>query len=104
MWTRGEYFEQKNRRIVQQIENEGMSFLLFGFSSCRSKSTIFQGVVVYIDGFTRTPYQQLRQMICEHGGRFEPALYNVKITHFVAENVSHAKLLDLYRYIKIFSI
>lgn len=94
MWTRGEYFEQKNRRIVQQFENEGKcGFFIF---LNRLTSSIFQGVIVYIDGKTRTPYQELRRLVCDNGGRFEPALYNVKITHFVAENVSHAKLLDLY--------
>ena len=53
-------------------------------------------MIVYIDGFTRIPYQTLRQLICDNGGRFEPALYNVKITHFVAENLSYAKLEELY--------
>ena len=34
-------------------------------------------------------------MLCDHGGQFVPALYGTKITHFIAENVSHAKLQDL---------
>ena len=34
MWSRGEYFEQKNRRIVEQFKDEGkyLSFLLYSNS------------------------------------------------------------------------
>ena len=68
------------------------------FCFIRLISSLFQGVIVYIDGQTKTPYQELRKIICDNGGQFEPNLYKAKITHFVAENVSHAKLLDLYSF------
>lgn len=61
----------------------------------RQKSHIFEGVIAYIDGETSVPYTTLRQMMCDHGGRFEPVSFGVKLTHFVAENVSFAKYKDL---------
>ena len=63
--------------------------------SIRLKSTIFKGVSVYIDGHTQVPYQTLRQLICDHGGHFDPYFYGTGTTHFVAENVSHARMKRL---------
>ena len=63
--------------------------------SIRLKSTIFKGVSVYIDGHTQVPYQTLRQLICDHGGHFDPYFYGTGTTHFVAENVSHARMRRL---------
>lgn len=54
---------------------------------------------MYIDGHTQVPYQTLRQMICDHGGRFDPFFTGSGTTHFVAENLSHAKLKQLFLYI-----
>ena len=62
----------------------------------RKKSSIFEGVCAYIDGSTETSYLVLRQMICNHGGSFVPAMYGAKITHYIAENVSLAKKKSLY--------
>lgn len=67
----------------------------FVSTSRRKKSRIFEGVIAYIDGETKVPYNTLRQMMCDHGGRFEPVSFGVKLTHFVAENVSYAKYKDL---------
>ncbi|CBK19924.2 uncharacterized protein [Blastocystis hominis] len=75
MWTRGDYFAHKNKRIVEQTSFEG-----------EKKSSIFEGVCAYIDGSTETSYLVLRQMICNHGGSFVPAMYGAKITHYIAEN------------------
>lgn len=61
----------------------------------RVKSTLFAGLSMYIDGHTEVPYQELRRIICENGGRFEPYFSGSGITHFVAENLSHAKMRDL---------
>ena len=95
MWSRQEYFEQRNRRIVEQISERGELIVHSSPYPCRKKSSIFEGVIVYIDGHTSVPYTTLRQLVCDHGGRFEPVSFNVKLTHFVAENVSFAKYKDL---------
>ena len=96
MWSHHQYYEQKNRRIVEQITKQGESDpKRCSNCLCRSKSSIFKGVSVYIDGHTQVPYLVLRQMICDHGGRFDPFFTGSGTTHFVAENLSYAKLKQL---------
>ena len=51
---------------------------------------------MYIDGYTEVPYSTLRQLVCDHGGTFLPAMYGAVPTHYVAENVSYAKARSLF--------
>ena len=54
---------------------------------------------MYIDGHTEVPYQVLRQMVCDHGGRFDPFFTGSGTTHFVAENLSYARFKNLFFFI-----
>ena len=90
MWSRQEYFGQRNRRIVEQISERGEWVVHSSPYPCRKKSTIFEGVTVYIDGHTSVPYTPLRQGICDEDKQFKFVSFNVSQTHFDMENASIA--------------
>ncbi len=95
MWSRQEYFGQRNRRIVEQISERGEWVVHSSPYPCRKKSTIFEGVTVYIDGHTSVPFTSLRQGVCDEDKQFEYVSIDVNTTHSVVENAPFAKASDL---------
>lgn len=83
MWSRQEYFEQRNRRIVEQISERGEWIVHSSPYPCRKKSSIFNGVIMYIDGHMSVLFTPLRQGICDEDKQFK----------FVSSYVSQAQLV-----------
>ena len=83
------YFVVKRRKLRSQFEamaGEGKT----------SKSTIFEGVTIYVNGWTQPNAGELKAMIYEHGGKYEYHLSSRShVTHTIASNLPNAKILNL---------
>ncbi|KAL2939168.1 DNA repair protein REV1 [Bienertia sinuspersici] len=64
----GSYMAVKNKKLQDQFDAEASN------SSCNgsdSAKPIFQGVAIFVDGFTIPSSQELRAFMLKHGGKFE---------------------------------
>ncbi|XP_041377375.1 DNA repair protein REV1-like [Gigantopelta aegis] len=79
----GGYREAKKQKLHEQFHTENKG------------STIFKGVAVYINGYTKPSSDELRRLLTLHGGRFEHFLYKKQVTHIVATNLPNSKIHSL---------
>ncbi|PPQ70407.1 hypothetical protein CVT26_013824 [Gymnopilus dilepis] len=90
----GEYMRRKRAKL--QIQNAAISQTGDGL-----KSQIFKGIAIYINGWTRPSVQELRRLIVEHGGIFQPYLdQKALVTHIVTCSLTPAKLRE-FKYMKV---
>ncbi|RKP21526.1 DNA/RNA polymerase [Rozella allomycis CSF55] len=73
-----QYFQEKKRKLEQQ-------------NSCTLKTNIFHGLVFHVNGYTNPPLTTVRDLVCEHGGRYAQYLSR-EVTHIVCTNLPMAKL------------
>ncbi|KAL0737153.1 hypothetical protein Bca4012_013363 [Brassica carinata] len=85
----GSYMEVKNRKLQNQFENEASS----GVSS--SEKLIFQGVSIFVDGFTIPSHQELRGYMMRYGGKFENYFSRRSVTHIICSNLPDSKVKNL---------
>ena len=90
MWSRQEYFEQRNQRIVEQISERGEWIVHSSFYPCRKRSSIFECISVNASSHTSVPYTPLRQGVCDGDKQFKSVSFNMSQTHFDIENASIA--------------
>jgi DNA repair protein REV1 len=64
--------------------------------SLMQHSSIFKGVVIYVDGRTDPPQHVLKDLIIRHDGRFEQH-YTSTVTHMVAMTLPNTKIEKLGR-------
>ena len=84
-WSMGEYFQAKRRKLDDQFQSMG-----------QVQSSIFEGVNIYVNGWTQPNADELKRMIHTHGGHYEYNLYhNPKITHTIATNLPNSKVKNL---------
>ncbi|CAG7873249.1 unnamed protein product [Brassica rapa] len=85
----GSYMEVKNRKLQDQFETEASS----GVSG--SEELIFQGVSIFVDGFTIPSHQELRGYMLRYGGRFENYFSRRSVTHIICSNLPDSKVKNL---------
>ena len=84
-WDLREYFQAKRRKLRDQFHDMGCA-----------QSSIFEGVTIYVNGWTQPNADELKRMIHAHGGSYEYNLYsNPKITHTIATNLPNVKVKNL---------
>ncbi|KAF9325988.1 deoxycytidyl transferase [Podila minutissima] len=59
---------------------------------------IFEGLVIYVNGYTYPPIQELRKMIVQRGGEWCQFLSKSSITHIIASNLTQAKMKEFRNY------
>ncbi|KAF9188156.1 deoxycytidyl transferase [Haplosporangium sp. Z 11] len=59
---------------------------------------IFEGVIIYVNGYTDPPIHELRNMIVQRGGEFRQFLSKSQITHIIASNLTQAKMKEFRNY------
>ena len=88
-YTRSNYFSDKERKQLQRDEkNKG------------SKSHIFQGCIIYVNGYTK-PWNRLKlhKEIVSHGGQFKHHLTKLSgVTHIIASNLPLKKRIQFQKY------
>ncbi|KIJ63335.1 hypothetical protein HYDPIDRAFT_92853 [Hydnomerulius pinastri MD-312] len=92
----GEYMRRKRAKL--QIQNANLDA---GGDSNGVKSNIFQGIAVYVNGYTQPSVQDLRKLLVKHGGTFQPYLDKKSIvTHIVTCSLTAAKVRD-FKHMKV---
>ncbi|KAJ7227303.1 hypothetical protein GGX14DRAFT_629326 [Mycena pura] len=87
----GEYMQRKRAKI--QIQNSEIV--------STAKTQIFKGVAVYVNGWTAPSVQELKTLLIENGGIFEPYLDRKSlVTHIVTCNLTEAKI-RLFKNMKV---
>ncbi|KAG7612131.1 UmuC domain [Arabidopsis suecica] len=88
----GSYMEVKNRKLQNQFETEA-SAASRGVSG--SEKLIFQGVSIFVDGFTIPSHQELKGYMMKYGGRFENYFSRRSVTHIICSNLPDSKVKNL---------
>ncbi|KAL1924788.1 uncharacterized protein VTP21DRAFT_4442 [Calcarisporiella thermophila] len=52
---------------------------------------IFQGLTIHVNGYTKPNHNEIRRLVCEHGGSFQHYLEPSKVTHIVCSNLTPSK-------------
>lgn len=82
----GGYFRMKRRKLEEQFHD------MVG----EKQSNTFQGVTVYVNGWTEPSNDELKRMIHAHGGNYVFNLYgNTKVTHTIATKLPNSKIKNL---------
>ncbi|KAF8626302.1 hypothetical protein AX15_004972 [Amanita polypyramis BW_CC] len=84
----GEYMRRKRAKL--QIQNTALAQ-----SDDAKNSGIFNGLSIYINGWTEPSVQELRQLIVQNGGIYQPYLDRKSlVTHIVTCSLTPAKLRE----------
>ncbi|CAK7330023.1 unnamed protein product [Dovyalis caffra] len=86
------YMAEKNRKLQHQFEAEASTSSHNGSSS---GNLIFQGVSIFVDGFTIPSNQELRAYMLKYGGRFENYFSRHRVTHIICSNLPDSKIKNL---------
>ncbi|CAH2046438.1 unnamed protein product [Thlaspi arvense] len=86
------YMEVKNRKLQNQYDTEATTSS-YGVSG--SEKLIFQGVSIFVDGFTIPSHQELRGYMMKYGGRFENYFSRRSVTHIICSNLPDSKVKNL---------
>lgn len=80
------YMQIKQRKLRSQFQGMGID----------KKSNIFEGVSIYVNGWTEPSAEALKEMIYAHGGKYEYNVYSESfVTHTIASNLPNSKILKL---------
>nr|XP_046259861.1 DNA repair protein REV1 isoform X2 [Scatophagus argus] len=60
-----------------------------------SCSSIFNGVSIYVNGYTEPSADELRRLMMLHGGQFHVYYSRSKTTHIIANNLPNSKIQEL---------
>ncbi|GMY38593.1 DNA repair protein REV1 isoform X1 [Fagus crenata] len=88
----GSYMVEKNRKLQNQFDAEASTSSLSGSGSAKP---IFDGVAIFVDGFTVPSSQELRGYMLKHGGRFENYFSRRRVTHIICSNLPDSKIKNL---------
>ncbi|KAI7992717.1 DNA repair protein REV1 [Camellia lanceoleosa] len=88
----GSYMAVKNQKLQEQFDAEALSSSNSGSTSGKP---IFQGVSIFVDGFTVPPSQELQSYMLRHGGRLENYFSRHRVTHIICSNLPDSKIKNL---------
>ncbi|XP_031744472.1 DNA repair protein REV1 isoform X3 [Cucumis sativus] len=88
----GSYMVEKNRKLHNQFNLDASSA---SHSGVNSGNQIFQGVSIFVDGFTIPSSQELRGYMLKYGGRFENYFSRRSVSHIICSNLPDSKIKNL---------
>ncbi|GAB2291715.1 hypothetical protein Dimus_025966 [Dionaea muscipula] len=88
----GSYMAEKNRKLHSQFDAEASTSSHGGSDSGKP---IFEGVSIFVNGFTIPSSQELRKYMLNHGGRFENYFSRRRVTHIICSNLPDGKIKNL---------
>lgn len=82
----GDYMRIKRRKLKDQFRDlDGPKI-----------SSIFNGVTIYVNGWTQPSADELKEMIHSHGGHYVYNLYSrAQVTHTIASNLPNSKIKNI---------
>ncbi|KAF9113153.1 deoxycytidyl transferase [Mortierella sp. AM989] len=87
----GTYIRHKKQKL--QLQQEEIAAL-----AASDTVQIFEGIIVYVNGYTDPPIHELRNMIVQRGGEFRQYLSKSSTTHIIASNLTQAKMREFRNY------
>ncbi|KAF9173499.1 deoxycytidyl transferase [Mortierella sp. AD010] len=87
----GTYIRHKKQKL--QLQQEEIAVL-----AAPNTAQIFEGIVVYVNGYTDPPIHELKNMIVQRGGEFRQYLSKNSTTHIIASNLTQAKMREFRNY------
>ncbi|CAM8937715.1 unnamed protein product [Rhodiola kirilowii] len=87
----GSYMVVKNRKLQDQFAAEACN----ASSDADTGNLIFQGVSIFVDGFTIPSSQELRACMLKHGGRYENYFSRHRVTHIICSNLPDSKMKNI---------
>ncbi|KAH9605492.1 hypothetical protein KSS87_011868 [Heliosperma pusillum] len=88
----GSYMAVKNKKLQDQFDGEASNS---SHNGSDPKKQIFQGIAIFVDGFTIPSSQELRGFMLRHGGRFENYFSRRRVTHIICSNLPDSKIKNL---------
>lgn len=86
VWDGWEYMRAKKRKLREQ----------FADLDQKPTSEIFNGVTIYVNGWTQPNADELKRLVHAHGGHYEYNLHGDSgVTHTIATNLPNAKIKNL---------
>nr|XP_028583712.1 DNA repair protein REV1 isoform X1 [Podarcis muralis] len=82
---------------VQKLEDQFRSEAAMQHQKDGTSSGIFNGVAIYVNGFTDPSADELRRLMMLHGGQYHVYYSRSKTTHIIATNLPNAKIKELKR-------
>lgn len=79
----GNYMAYKNQKLHEQFNAN---------AAVSRQSNLFQGVGIYVNGWTSPSHSELKQIMATHGGRFENYYSRSTVTHIICTNLPDAKV------------
>uniref|UniRef100_A0A8C1L4X6 DNA repair protein REV1 n=1 Tax=Cyprinus carpio TaxID=7962 RepID=A0A8C1L4X6_CYPCA len=89
--SRGGYMAAKISKLEEQFQKDApREKQKDGTSSC-----IFNGVAIYVNGYTDPSADELRRLMMLHGGQFHLYYTHSRTTHIIATNLPNRKIQEL---------
>ncbi|XP_074275494.1 DNA repair protein REV1 [Silene latifolia] len=88
----GSYMAVKNKKLHDQFDAVASDS---SHNGSDPKKQIFQGIAIFVDGFTIPSSQELRGYMLRHGGRFENYFSRHRVTHIICSNLPDTKIKNL---------
>ncbi|XP_057707651.1 DNA repair protein REV1 isoform X2 [Corythoichthys intestinalis] len=87
---RGGYMAAKVSKLEEQFKSDAPRE-----KQKESTSSIFNGVAIYVNGYTEPSADELRRLMMLHGGQFHVYYSRSKTTHIIANNLPNSKIQEL---------
>jgi len=84
----GNYMAYKNQKLHEQFNAN---------AAVTRQSNLFQGVGIYVNGWTNPTHSELKEIMATHGGRFENYYSRSTVTHIICTNLPDAKVKQFER-------
>jgi hypothetical protein len=97
----GVYMAHKIAKLREQFENEANVRLELTEREAGSEETrIFKGLSIFVNGCADPPVQEIRRLVCSHGGSFE-SYQTHRVTHIICDGLPDTKIKELRKKKKI---
>lgn len=114
----GKYMAEKKRKLSLQFQSEASSknisylaptdvnsssfktelpsgaTIISEAAQCRDLAKLFEGISIFVDGFTIPSHQELRTLMLKHGGTFENYFCRDLVTHIICSTLPDSKIRD----------
>ncbi|KAL2718327.1 DNA repair protein Rev1 isoform X1 [Vespula squamosa] len=82
----GGYMEAKKAKLEEQFNEEAKK-------EHKDASNLFQGIAIFVNGYTDPTADELRQLMMSHGGIYHHYMRSKITTHIIASNLPYSKIV-----------
>ncbi|XP_011495357.1 PREDICTED: DNA repair protein REV1 [Ceratosolen solmsi marchali] len=82
----GDYMEAKKCKLEEQFQEAAKQ-------ECTNVSTLFNGIAIFVNGYTNPSAEELKRIMMSHGGIYHHYLRSKGTTHMIASNLPYSKII-----------